>query len=154
MKRVFFDSSVLVAATASLEGGSALILGWCRRGKLTGYVSVDVLGEAKKNVALKLGAAYLLRFEEIIEKSRLVLVSEPAVELISVCERVIYPKDAPILAAAVQSPADIILTFDRRHFLTKEAMAFAAPKKIMTPGDFIFRSRGGAGGERSRGGGG
>jgi len=83
MKRVFFDSSVLVAATASLEGGSALILGWCRRGKLTGYVSVDVLGEAKKNVALKLGAAYLLRFEEIIEKSRLVLVSEPAVELIS-----------------------------------------------------------------------
>ena len=154
MKRVFFDSSVLVAATASLEGASALILGWCKNRKLAGYMSADVLGEAKKNVAFKLGASYLSRFEDIVEKSHLVLIPEPAVELISVCERVIHPKDAPILAAAVQSRADIILTFDRRHFLTKEAMVFAAPKKIMTPGDFIFRSRGGGDGERSRRGGG
>lgn len=143
MKRVFLDSSVLVAAVASLEGASALVLGWCRQGKLTGYISTDVLGEANKNVGLKLGASSLSRFEDIIEKSHLVLVPEPSVEFISVCERVIHPKDASILAAAIQSPADTILTFDKRHFFTKDAVAFAVPKKIMTPGDFIFRSRGG-----------
>ncbi len=150
MKRVFLDSSVLVAATASLEGASALVLGWCRQGKLTGYISADVLGEANKNVELKLGAACLSRFEDIIEKSHLVLVPEPPVELVSVCERVIHPKDAPILAAAVQSPAETILTLDRRHFFTKDAVAFADPKKIMTPGDFIVRSRGGGGGRDGR----
>ena len=135
---------MLAAAAASLEGASALILGWCRQRKVTGYIFADVLGEARKNVELKLGISNLSRFENIIEKSHLVLIPEPTVELIGVCELVIYPKDAPILAAAVQSPADIILTFDRRHFFTKEAADFAAPKKIMTPGDFIFRSRGGA----------
>jgi len=71
MKRVFFDSSVLVAATASLEGASALILGWCKNRKLAGYMSADVLGEAKKNVAFKLGASYLSRFEDIVENPHL-----------------------------------------------------------------------------------
>ncbi len=73
MNSVFFDSSALVAAAASLEGASALILGWCREKKLTGYISTDVLGEAKKNVAIKLSSSAIARLDRLVEKAYLVV---------------------------------------------------------------------------------
>ncbi|MBI3955996.1 PIN domain-containing protein [Candidatus Gottesmanbacteria bacterium] len=137
MNSVFLDSSVLVAAAASLEGASALILGWCREGKIAGYVSADVLGEAKKNVALKLPSSAIARLDGLVEKSQLALAPDPTPERVKVCEQIIHAKDAPILAAALQCPADMIVTFDKRHFFTKEVVAFVAPKIIMIPGDYV-----------------
>ena len=137
MNSVFFDSSALVAAVASLQGASALILGWCREGKDLGYISTDVLGEAKKNVALKLPSSAIARLDSLVEKARLVVVSPSTPEYVKACEQIIHGKDAPILAAAIQSPAAAILTFDKRHFFTKEVIDFVHPKWILTPGDYV-----------------
>jgi len=137
MSGVFFDSSVLVAATASLSGASALILGLCRAGKIAGYISPDVLGEAKKNVALKLPSSAVRRLDEIMRKSHVVVMPDPSTERIALCEHIIHPKDASILAAAVGSPADTILTFDKRHFFATDVIAFVDPKEIMMPGDYV-----------------
>ena len=137
MKRVFLDASVLVAACASQEGASALILGWCRMRRLIGYISTDVVGEATKNATLKLGPAGKQRLDYFLKHTHLITVAAPSVEHILIVEGVIHPKDASILAAAMMSPAGFVLSLDKKHFFTKTVTQFVAPKKIMLPGDFV-----------------
>jgi len=135
--KVFLDSSVLVAASASKTGASAFVLGYCRRKKVLGYTSLDALGEAKKNVVLKLEPLSQNRFAFFLKHANILLVEDPSVEETAKCEKVINAKDAPILAAAVKSPASFLLTLDRKHFLKPEVMAFAKSLEILTPGEFV-----------------
>ena len=137
MMKVFLDSSVLVAASASKTGASAFVLGYCRRKKVLGYTSLDALGEAKKNVVLKLEPLSQNRFAFFLKHANILLVEDPSVEETAKCEKVINAKDAPILAAAVKGPASFLLTLDRKHFLKPEVMAFAKSLEILTPGEFV-----------------
>jgi len=135
--KVFFDSSALVAASVSKAGGSSYLLGLSRQKKINGLVSLDVIGEARKNINLKLGLKEKQRFIFYLKKANLKLVSEPSVEEISVCEKIIFAKDAPILAAAKKSRADYLVTLDRKHFFQPKVINFAKPLKIITPKDLI-----------------
>lgn len=137
MKKVFLDSSILVAASASKIGASSLILGWCRQGKIVGYVSKDAVNEASKNVSLKLEIAAQQRLTQYLQKANLNLAPNPPLSLVIECEKHIYPKDAPILAAALNIAADYLITLDKKHFLQKNVLKFAQPTKILLPGDFV-----------------
>jgi putative PIN family toxin of toxin-antitoxin system len=137
MKKIFIDSSVLVAASASKNGASAFILGLCRKEKIKGLVSSDVIKEAQKNVNLKLGHLEKERLTFYLKKSNLYLLPDPEVESIYECEAVIEKKDAPVLAAALNSQADFLITLDRKHFLNQKVANFIKPMEILTPGDFI-----------------
>lgn len=137
MIKVFLDSSVLVAASASKTGASAFVLGYCHKKKVLGYTSLDALGEAKKNITLKLEPFSQNRFAFFLQHANILLVENPSVEEIAKCEKVINVKDAPILAAAINSPASFLLTLDRKHFLKPEVMAFTKSLKVSTPGEFV-----------------
>ena len=139
MKKVFLDSSVLVAACASKTGASAYLLGCCRLGKICGYVSLDVIGEARKNVYLKLGKKSQKRLVFYLKQANLIFVREAAVEKVAQCEKYISQKDAPILAAALESPASFLVTLDRRHFFQAEVIKFVKPLVIISPKDFVAR---------------
>lgn len=138
MIRVFLDSSVLVAASASKTGATAFVLGYCRRKKILGYTSLDAIAEAKKNVILKLKPSAQNRFVFFLRCANILLTENPLVEEIAKCEKVINAKDASILAAAIKSPASFLLTLDRKHFLKLEVTDFAKSLKILTPGEFVF----------------
>lgn len=137
MIKVFLDSSVLIAACASKTGASAFILGWCRAGKLKGYISIEALKEAKKNIELKLNSIGKKRFVYYLKFANLILVASPSLEKIAQCENYITQKDAPILAAALKSPASFLITLDKKHFFDARLVKFAEPMEILTPGDFI-----------------
>lgn len=137
MKKVFLDSSVLVAASGSTSGASALILGYCRNLKIKGYVSLDVIGEARKNINLKFGAKEKGRFKFFLKYAKLTLTDQPTIEKISESEGVINVKDAPILAAYKDSPARFLITLDRKHFLKPQVAKFVKGQKILTPGEFV-----------------
>lgn len=137
MIKVFLDSSVLVAACASKTGASAFILGWCRAGKLKGYISLEALKEAKKNVELKLSVIGKKRFAYYLKFANLILAASSSPEKISQCEKYIAPKDAPILAAALKSPVSFLITLDRKHFFNARLVKFVEPLEILTPGDFV-----------------
>lgn len=138
MVKVFLDSSILVAASASKTGGSALILDYCRKGKIGGWVCKDVIGETEKNVNLKLGPKEKNRFIYYLRNANLFLTESPTVEEIAIAEEAIYIKDAPILASAKKSKADFLITLDRKHFLIPQVEKFASPMRIVTPKDFIY----------------
>lgn len=137
MKKVFLDSSILVAASASKTGASALILGWCRQGKIAGFVSKDAVNEASKNVSLKLDSAAQQRLTQFLQKAALKLAPNPPLSLVIKCEKLIFPKDAPILAAALNVGVDYLVTLDKKHFLQEDVLKFAQPAKILLPGDFV-----------------
>lgn len=130
---------MLVAACASKTGASALILGYCRQRKLQGSVSLDVIGEARKNVNFKLGPNGRKRLVYFLKMANLKAVSNPSIEKIASCEKVINRKDSPILAAALKSPAKFLLTLDRKDFLKPKVFQFAKPLKILTPGEFVLK---------------
>ena len=137
MIKVFLDSSALVAASASKKGASAFILGYSKLRKIQTFISLDCLGETRKNVNLKLGKAGRGRLVYYLKFARLRLVLEPSLEEIATCEKVINKKDAPILAAAKKSGASFLVTLDRKHFFNSRVINFAKPMRIITPGEFV-----------------
>lgn len=139
MKHAFIDASVLVAACASLSGASAYIFLQAKQNKIKAYISTDVIGEAKKNVFLKLDEKGRERLDAYLSEIDFAVVPSPSPYEIAVCERYIFPKDAPILGAAIKGQANYLITLDRKHFLQPEVIAFAKSMgvTIIAPHDFI-----------------
>ncbi|MCJ7739941.1 PIN domain-containing protein, partial [Candidatus Microgenomates bacterium] len=127
MIKVFLDSSVLVAASGSISGASAFILGKSKEGDIRTYVSLDVIGEARKNIKLKMPKAAFFRFTYFLKQAKMILVPTPTIEETALCENYIEKKDAPILAAAKKSRVSHLVTLDRKHFFTDKVKAFIKP---------------------------
>lgn len=137
MIKVFLDSSVLMAACVSISGASSFILGYSRQKKIIAYVSFDVIGEARKNVRLKLGSLGIRRLSHFIKFANLLLFPSPTAEEIAESEKYIHVKDAPILAAAKKSQAEFLITLDKKHFMKNEVIQFAKPLVVIIPGNFV-----------------
>lgn len=115
MTRVFCDANVLFAAAISPEGRSSALFVRAARGGHELLVSPHVFEEARRNVSA--------RYAESVDRldgtliPQLSVVSEAAPDLVAWArERGLPPSDAPVLAAAVQSGADVLTTGDRTHF--------------------------------------
>lgn len=135
--RVFFDASVLNAASASPEGGSSLAVNVCQRDRFKGVVTERVLQEGRKNLSKKFGEEELLRFYRLLAALSPDMQPPPSEDRIEECAALVGPKDAHVLAAALESHAGYLLTFDRRHLLTPLVLSADLPLKVMTPGDFL-----------------
>jgi predicted nucleic acid-binding protein len=124
--RVFLDTNVIISATR-LESSRFLHL-W-QMVNVTLVISPYVVMEMLEHVQ---GAA-LLRFERLVQQMERV-EDAPAMELplgVAVVE-----KDMPVLASAVLSRVDVLLTGDKKHFghLYGQTVENVA---IMPPGLFL-----------------
>lgn len=137
--RLFLDASVLIAAAGSRTGASTLVLDVCRHGQAKAVSSRLVLLEAERNIRAKLGREALLRFYQEIADLDLDLVEAPTPQEIADMSQIIHPKDAHVLAAAVKGGVEVLLTLDRRHFLSPTVLEAGLPFQIMIPGDFLRR---------------
>lgn len=134
---VFLDTSVLIAAFLSPEGGSAKILELCEARLIKVFISKDVVREieevsAKKFPELKQHFKKLLKTADIkiLQKVK-PLFLKLALKWIS------YQADAKILAAAKQISNAILITLDIRHFIYDINVSKKSGVKIMTPADFL-----------------
>ena len=64
------------------------------------------------------------------------LVDDPLQKEVKKFSSTIHPDDAPILAAAVNSGVDLLVTWDRKHFIGKN-ISIRSNLKIVTPGEFL-----------------
>jgi hypothetical protein len=64
-------------------------------------------------------------------------VPSPTREEVLRAARMIHPKDAAVLAAAMRAGVNYLVTLDRRHFLDDPEVARRSGLRIGTPGDFI-----------------
>jgi predicted nucleic acid-binding protein len=135
--KLFFDASVLIAAAHSPTGGSGYLLEACRRGRFKPVVTRLILIEAERNIKNKLGEEDLLRFYQLLGSVDFTI--EPPVSAREIAEysHLIEEKDAHVLAAAVRSGAQFLLTLDTKHFVTERLGKANLGLIIVTPGHFI-----------------
>lgn len=131
------DASVLVAASHSASGGSALAMEVCRGSKFRAALTVRIILEARVNIAEKFGEPELLRFYQQLAALGPEMVAPPPLEHVARCIPIVGEKDAHVLAAALECNAGYLLTLDRRHLLTPAVLSAGFAVKVMTPGDFL-----------------
>ena len=137
--KVFLDTSALIAGIASSKGAAREILRLAEIGLIEAAVSRQVVVEADRNIGAKLPEC-LDDFRAYVGTLAPVLIEDPSAKEVKRYSLLIDPGDAPILAAALASKADYLVTWDIKHFITKGPRALARPK-VMTPGEFLHEFR-------------
>lgn len=135
--KLFFDASVLIAAAHSPTGGSGYLLEACRRGRFKSVVTRLVLIEAERNIKAKLGEEDLLRFYQLLGTVDFTVEPPLSAREIADYSHLIEQKDAHVLAAAVKSGAQFLVTLDTKHFMTERLSKADLGLIIVTPGHFI-----------------
>jgi len=112
--RVFMDANVLFAAAISPEGRSAALFLLAKRKMCTLLSSMHAMTEARRNLESRYPDA-LGRLEQPIHA--LTVVPEASSSRVAWAHQQGLPgEDAPILAAAIEARASVLVTGDRNHF--------------------------------------
>jgi len=136
--KVFLDANVLVAGSASRTGASRAVLALGEIGLIHLYATRQVLDETERNIRQKLPQALPI-YTELLIYLQLKVLDDPALTSFKRWISLIEEKDAPILEAAVQLPADYLLTLNTKDFTPK--VAGATGLNIQAPATFIQNVR-------------
>jgi putative PIN family toxin of toxin-antitoxin system len=130
--RVFFDSSVIIAGLASPNGASSVLLGLSEMGLIIPVISEKVVMEVIRNIEKKL-PNYVTHFYRLFKVMPFILV-EPTEKNIKVAGKIINEKDSVILAAAMSSEIDYLVSLDK-HFLSIQCKTLSF--KVCTPSKVV-----------------
>jgi predicted nucleic acid-binding protein len=133
--KVFLDTSALIAGVLSPTGAAHEVLRLCEAGVVQAALSRQVLVEADRNLSKKVPAV-LPEYRVFLRQLSLIVVEDPSRHAVEEAGDVIHHNDAPILAAAIESGADFLITWNTRHFHKKSVRAYAK-FPILTPGEFL-----------------
>lgn len=133
--KVFLDTSALIAGVVSSRGAARAVLQLAEIGLIEVIVSRQVIVEADRNIEEKL-PKMLDDYREFMKLLSPVLIDDPHQKDVERFLKVINYDDAPILASAVGSDADFLITWDRKHFIGKN-IHIHSNLKIVTPGEFL-----------------
>jgi len=141
--KVFLDASALFAAVFSAQGAARLILKLAESDIVELVVSSQVVAEAEG--ALRRKAPEVLgHMALLLDRARCQVVNNPTLEQVKACQSVVSClPDAAVLATAVETCADYLVTLDRQHFLENPLLMASPPLPIGTPGDLLvwFRDK-------------
>jgi len=112
--KLFLDANVLGSAAFSKEGRARAIFRLAERGACSLLSSRHAIGEARRNIQLKAPNASGA-LETRLHQVEVAPAADPRV-VAWAAGLGLPPNDAPILAAAAGSGADLLVTGDRRHF--------------------------------------
>jgi len=133
--KVFLDTSALIAGLASSKGAARELLRLAELELIDIVLSRQVIVEADRNIEAKM-PEIMYEYRAFIELLAPVLVDDPSPRDIKKYSALIDSDDAPILAAAVLSGVDCLVTWDRKHFL-KSDIKISSRLKILSPGEFL-----------------
>jgi predicted nucleic acid-binding protein len=134
---VFLDACVLIAASHSPSGGSALVIEICQGHLFKSAVTIEVLLETRVNIIEKFGEPELINFYKLLAALDPEMIPIPEPAKIEQYQALVVRKDLHVLAAALSCGVEYLITLDRRHFMTPIISAAGLPIKILTPGDFL-----------------
>ncbi len=112
--KLFLDANVLFTAAYSPDGISRDIFYLAEAGYCSLHTSAFALEEARRNLALK-APVKIPTLNRLL--SQLTIGAEPPPAIVQLALKIpLASKDAPIMAAAIASAVDILVTGDRRDF--------------------------------------
>jgi len=112
--RLFLDANVLFSAALTPDGRARALFALAGRQGMTLLASPHAIAEATRNIELK----YPNRVEDLralVERLSVTVEATPSMAARAEV-RGLPAEDAPILAAAIQAHADLLVTGDRTHF--------------------------------------
>lgn len=130
--RVFVDTSVLFSALHSEQGYAYDLLRASLAGRVMLILSEDVLDEVERNLSRK-QPAHLMLFRRLLRVLTWLPGIEPTPDDVRTVAQYVVAKDAPIIAAAIRSEVDYVVTYDRKHLLDKPEVAARSGLQIVTP---------------------
>lgn len=134
--RVFLDTSAILAGLNSPTGAAGVILAACFSHDLIPVISRQVIEEAERNIEKKFPKLHESWMIFLLIPPELTL--EPTLKEIRAAYKVLPTSDAPILAAALNTQPDALVTWNTRDFLRK-GVRRVVPFPILIPGDFLKR---------------
>ncbi len=137
--RVFLDSSVVLAGVVSETGAARLVMDLAETGLLRLVICEQVVVEVDRNLAKKSFDDLLPLFRKLLLKIDPEKCPDPTDSQIKAAACHIVPKDAPILAGALEAEVNCLLAFDRADFTPQ--VAAETGLVIKTPGEFIAQLR-------------
>lgn len=101
-------------------------------------ISSQVLAEIESVVRRKLPNS-LADLAVLLDRAQVHILSGPGSDsLLAACLALThYPGDARVLVDAWQADLDFMVTLDKEHFLSNDALRAAVPFVLGTPGDFL-----------------
>lgn len=132
--RLFLDANVVFSAAHRDEGRAQAIVALARAGRCELLVSAHALEEARRNLVLK-SPRHEARLKRLLSVVTLVAEAPPAMTAWA-GEQGLPPKDAPILAAAVNASADLLVTGDSRDFGRLFGLTLRGVK-VVTPAEAL-----------------
>jgi len=140
--RVFLDSSVIITALLSFQGGSFYILNELRESFIfqTNEYALEEIQEILKSKFAKKPEMQNQLFL-LLGISKVMVLQNPAKHQVLTLKKVISLNDTPILASAVKH-SDYLLTLDNEFFKSSVLeLAKKKPLTILKPKDFIEKHR-------------
>lgn len=132
--KLFFDSSALISGLNSPAGGAGIIFSAFLTGEFFVYISDQVLEEVQRNIQVKFPLLKERFLNFLLSQPK--IVKKPSLKEIRKTYKIINSEDAPILAAAIKSKPDFLITWDKKHFLKKEIL-LNYTFIVCTPKEFI-----------------
>jgi len=133
-KKVFVDSSALISGLNSPSGAAGIILSAFLAGEFLIYISDQVIEEVWRNIHFKFPLLEESFLNFLLARPK--IVKPPSLKEIRKAYKLISSEDAPILAAAIKSKPDFLITWDTKHFLKKEITTNVS-FIICTPREFV-----------------
>jgi predicted nucleic acid-binding protein len=131
MKRLFIDSSVLFSAAYSSRGYARDLIIMAAREEVILVISPLVLEETRRNLEESAPETVVV-FDLLVQTIPFEFIT-PSNEEVLDAAGVVVLKDAPIVAAAKSSRADILVTMDRKHLLDKPLLAQYLEIEVLSP---------------------
>ncbi|MBW2040351.1 MAG: putative toxin-antitoxin system toxin component, PIN family [Deltaproteobacteria bacterium] len=135
--RVFLDSNVIFSGLYSSAGAPGKILEWFMEGRLMMVISKQVLDEVVRTIKEKLPGA-LPALRKLLISTPPEVTKDPPLEEVTLWAKVIDAEDAAILAAAVASQPNYLITGDK-HFFDNPDISEKSGLNIVTPAEFVKR---------------
>ena len=132
--RPFLDTNVLFSGLYSHTGPPAAILRLHATGRLTAVVSQHVLSELVRAIDTKQRRLIPL-LHTFLAVNPPEVCADPAPHVVTRVRPLINPTDALILAAAIESGADCLVTGNTRHFTAE--VSEKAGIAILTPAAYM-----------------
>lgn len=112
--KLFLDANVVFTAAYCEQGASRTLFQLAEAGICSLYTSAYTADEARRNLLVK-APAKVSAFNKILEQ--ISLVREPSHATVARMTKLpLVEKDAPVMAAALESGTDVLVTGDRRDF--------------------------------------
>ena len=133
--RVYFDTSVIIAAILSAKGGSAQLLTYHKLAVIRGIISQTVIDELLEKTSKLKKTKYEL--EKFIAESGLLVYKRISSEEIKIYRGMVDTEDLHIIAGAKRTKCTHLVTLDKRHLLRPEIQKKFTPLAIVSPRELL-----------------